>query len=55
MLKISLKPSRRFGETETALQMYAGALDDANSQYARKVLAERSRIEQTLIRLRRAA
>ena len=46
---------RRFGETETALQMYAGSFDDANSQYAGKVLAERSRIEQTLIRLRRAA
>lgn len=45
---------RRFGETETALQMYAGALGDPNSVYARKVLAERSRIEQTLIRLRRA-
>ncbi len=45
---------RRFGETETALQMYVGALDDANSQYAGKVLAERSRIEQALIRLRRA-
>ncbi|MBI3054548.1 MAG: transglycosylase SLT domain-containing protein [Betaproteobacteria bacterium] len=46
---------RRFGETETALQMYAGALDDANSKYAGKVLAERSRIEQTLIGLRHAA
>lgn len=46
---------RRFGGTETALQMYAGAFDDANSVYARKVLAERSRIEQTLMRLRRAA
>ena len=46
---------RRFGETETALQMYAGAFDDASSRYAGKVLAERSRIEQTLIRLRRAA
>ena len=44
---------RRFGETETALQMYAGAFNDANFVYARKVLAERSRIEQTLIRLRR--
>ncbi|MBI2317373.1 MAG: transglycosylase SLT domain-containing protein [Betaproteobacteria bacterium] len=40
---------RRFGETETALQRYAGALNDANSQYAGKVLAERLRIEQTLI------
>ena len=46
---------RRFGETETALQMYAGALDDANSKYAGKVLAERSRIEQILIGLRHAA
>ena len=46
---------RRFGETETALQMYAGASDDHNSQYAAKVLAERSRIEQTLIGLRHAA
>ncbi|MBI2317278.1 MAG: lytic transglycosylase domain-containing protein, partial [Betaproteobacteria bacterium] len=45
----------RFGETETALQMYGGAFNDANSRYAGKVLAERSRIEQTLIRLRRAA
>ncbi len=46
---------RRFGETETALQMYAGAVDDPDSVYAHKVLAERSRIEQTLLRLRRAA
>ncbi|MBI3372266.1 MAG: transglycosylase SLT domain-containing protein [Betaproteobacteria bacterium] len=46
---------RRFGETETALQMYAGAFDDANSAYASKVLAERARIEQTLLRARRAA
>lgn len=45
----------RFGETEAALQMYSGALGDPDSVYARKVLAERSLIEQTLIRLRRAA
>ena len=44
----------RFGETETALQMYAGAFDEPTSQYARKVLAERTRLEQTLARLRRA-
>jgi soluble lytic murein transglycosylase-like protein len=37
---------RRFGETETALQMYAGAFDEPNSQYAFKVLAERARLEQ---------
>ena len=35
--------------------MYAGAFDDANSAYASKVLAERSRIEQMLVRVRRAA
>lgn len=46
---------RRFGETETALQMYAGAFDEPTSQYARKVLAERARLEQTVSRQRRAA
>lgn len=46
---------RQFGETATALQMYAGAFDDANSAYASKVLAERARIEQMLLRARRAA
>jgi soluble lytic murein transglycosylase-like protein len=45
---------RRFGETETALQMYAGAFDEPNSQYAFKVLAERTRLEQMLKQLKRA-
>jgi soluble lytic murein transglycosylase-like protein len=36
---------RRFGDLETALQMYAGALDDPTSQYATKVLAEKARLE----------
>ena len=36
---------RRFGDLETALQMYAGALDDPTSQYANKVLAEKARLE----------
>jgi transglycosylase-like protein with SLT domain len=44
---------RRFGETETALQMYAGAFDEPNSAYAFKVLAERARLEQMLRQLRR--
>jgi soluble lytic murein transglycosylase-like protein len=35
----------RFGELETALQMYAGALDDPTSQYAAKVLAEKARLD----------
>ena len=46
---------RRFGETETALQMYAGAFDEPNSSYALKVLAERARLAQMLARLRRPA
>ena len=46
---------RRFGETETALQMYAGAFDEPNSQYAFKVLAERTRLEQLLKQIRRTA
>jgi soluble lytic murein transglycosylase-like protein len=46
---------RRFGETETALQMYAGAFDEPNSSYAFKVLAERARLEQLLKQLRRAS
>jgi len=46
---------RRFGETETALQMYAGAFDEPTSSYAFKVLAERARLEQMLKQLRRAA
>ena len=44
---------RRYGETETALQMYAGAFDEPNSGYAVKVLAERARMEQMLKQLRR--
>jgi soluble lytic murein transglycosylase-like protein len=46
---------RRFGETETALQMYAGAFDEPGSSYALKVLAERARLEQLLKQLRRTA
>ena len=46
---------RSSGEIVTALQMYAGALGDPSYMYARKVLAERSRIEQALVRLRHAA
>lgn len=45
---------RRFGATEAALQMYAGAFDDASSGYSNKVLAERARLEQMLARIRRS-
>ncbi len=46
---------RRFGKTVTALQMYAGAMDEPNAEYANKVLTERSRLEQLLRRVRRKA
>jgi soluble lytic murein transglycosylase-like protein len=46
---------RRYGETETALQMYAGAFDEPSSSYAFKVLAERARLEQMVRQIRRAA
>lgn len=36
---------RRLGDTEAALQMYAGALDEPTSQYANKVFAEKARLE----------
>ena len=41
---------RRFGETEAALRMYAGALEEIGAQYAGKVLAERARLQQTVAR-----
>lgn len=44
---------RRFGDTETALQMYAGALDDPTSQYAGKVFAEKARLEALRVKSRR--
>lgn len=44
---------RRSGETEAALQMYAGAEPD--SQYPNKVLAERSRLQQALDKAKRLA
>jgi soluble lytic murein transglycosylase-like protein len=36
---------RRFGDTETALQMYAGALDEPTTRYASKVFSEKARLE----------
>ena len=35
----------RFRDTETALQMYAGALDEPTAQYSAKVFAEKARLE----------
>jgi len=36
---------RRLGDTEAALQMYAGAFDEPSPAYANKVLAEKARLE----------
>lgn len=41
---------RRFGETEAALQKYAGAFDEPTAQYSGKVLAEKARLQQILAR-----
>jgi soluble lytic murein transglycosylase-like protein len=46
---------RHLGDLEAALQKYAGALDEPNSQYASKVLAEKARLQQVLARSRREA
>jgi soluble lytic murein transglycosylase-like protein len=45
---------RRFGDTETALQMYAGALDEPTSQYANKVFAEKARLDVLRFKARRS-
>jgi soluble lytic murein transglycosylase-like protein len=44
---------RRFGDTETALQMYAGALDEPTSQYATKVFAEKARLDVFRVKTRK--
>ena len=44
---------RRLGDTEAALQMYAGALSDPTSQYAQKVIAEKERMQQAVRRVDR--
>jgi soluble lytic murein transglycosylase-like protein len=46
---------RRFGGTENALQAYAGAYEEPTGMYSKQVLLERSRIEQAVAKLRRAA
>lgn len=44
---------RRFGDTETALQMYAGAFDEPTSQYAAKVFAEKARLDALRLKARK--
>ncbi len=45
---------RRFGDVETALQMYAGALDEPTSAYSAKVLAEKARLDQLRFKSRKS-
>ncbi len=45
--------TRRFGDPEFALQMYAGAVDEPGAQYAAKVMAERARLEPVRQRARK--
>lgn len=42
---------RRTGNLGSALQMYAGALDDGEDQYTQKVLNEKQRLQQVLARV----
>src|SRR5260221_8840797 len=44
---------RRLGDTEAALQMYAGALDEPTTQYAAKVFAQKSRLDALRLRARK--
>jgi soluble lytic murein transglycosylase-like protein len=46
---------RRFGDLETALQMYAGALDEPTSQYANKVFAEKARLDLLRVKSKKTA
>lgn len=46
---------RRFGDTETALQVYAGAFDEPTSQYANKVFAEKARLDLLRAKVRKQA
>jgi soluble lytic murein transglycosylase-like protein len=46
---------RRFRDVETALQMYAGALDDASTTYASKVFAEKARLDALKVKTKKTA
>ncbi len=44
---------RRTGSVESGLQTYAGAMSDSTGTYAQKVMAEKERMRQALLRLER--
>lgn len=43
---------RRFGDTETALQVYNGALDEPTARYSNKVFAEKALLEAMRVKAR---
>ena len=43
---------RRFGDTETALQVYNGALDEPTAKYSNKVFAEKALLEAMRVKAR---
>ena len=44
---------RRTGSVESGLQTYAGAISDSTGTYAQKVMAEKERMRQALLRFER--
>jgi soluble lytic murein transglycosylase-like protein len=44
---------RRFGDTETALQVYGGAFDEPTSRYANKVFAEKAQLDALRLKARK--
>ena len=50
--KVLHESIRRSGGVENGLQQFGGALNDPDRRYATKVLAEKQRLEQAVVRLR---
>ena len=44
---------RRFGDTETALQVYGGAFDEPTARYANKVFAEKAQLDALRLKARK--
>jgi len=43
---------RRYGGLEVGLQQFGGAINDPERRYSSRVLAEKQRLEQAVLRLR---
>jgi len=50
--KVLKESIRRFGGLESGLQQFGGAVNDPDRRYSTKVLAEKQRLEQAVLRLR---